>query len=324
MRLPVRESVRAPIKLHPLGRAVASVVRRNFMHLAGVNQYFYLPSIVLPGDFELTLKTTLPESGGYFLSDRFSSDAYQRLGLTADGRLFGMLSDGAYGVSASHPTGVLKTIQISRSGSTISAYLDGNLIYSRQSSRVFVINSIGAPYSGSTSISHFGGVVQSFHVSGDNFTSGGEPVDELFYPLDDSPDNFPVIREAVNGKNGTFINGSVDAYGEFIEQENGDLLSDNIWVGSNPLDVVVSSYDVIERSDSWPGMEYQASFDYESDEQFRYRLGGTIAGLLRGAGRYSSLDVAGAGSVVQFQNNGSSENSIKISNILIQCLIRVS
>lgn len=213
-------------------------VKRNFIQLAGVNQYFDVPMIVSRGDhviefdFQLNLETDQKYLGPG------SSDKTGLIGIDSDGSVVTRIGRNWVQIGRFYgAAGVIYNLRLTRAGSTNSVRIGDTSVGEFEHSGDWVVESAGRAHG--TSVQYARGIIANLRITGGNITSGGEPVDELFYPLDDKPDNFPVIREAINGKNGTFINGSVDAYGEFTKQADGN------WLGS---DLSVPPWDSEDQS----------------------------------------------------------------------------
>lgn len=231
---PFGSSGRGPQRFGLFGGGVPSFggESRYFIKLPGVNQYINTGIMSLPGN-EINISglfSTSDQSQSMIFS-LYTDDASENLRLGVNGSGFLKIYSNGFtpgdGVTRIDD-GVLHSfdLNVNKSTGLISLDIDGEFEYSITHSNVSKIASsyylaIGAGRNSTVPIliGFFDGIIASLRI-----TSGGEPVNELFYPLDDSPNNLPVISEAING---TYINGSIDDYGKFKKLSNGN------WQGSD-------------------------------------------------------------------------------------------
>lgn len=246
---PFGSSGRGPQRFGLFGGGVPSFggESRYFIKLPGVNQYINTGIMSLPED-EINISglfSTSDQSQSMIFS-LYTDDAseYLRLGVNGSGFLK-IYSNGftpGDGVTRIDD-GILHRfdLNVNKSTGLISLDIDGEFEYSTTHSNVSKIASsyylaIGAERTSTNPIltGFFDGIIANLRITGDNITSGGEPVDELFYPLDDSPDDFPVIRNSAvelgpeMWSYSVTLDGSVGRYQSLGGVDNGGVGEDTI------------------------------------------------------------------------------------------------
>ena len=186
---------------------------RYFRRNEGSTDYISIPEITLSADFYLSVDV-LPYTDRYHILSSTSAPCRIYYEFNAIKIQIGATSS-VFNIDI--PIGVISNITMSRTGSDLTVYV--NSVKATQSvsdadGEVFTINTLMGKWGGATSVPVMDGITANL-----NIIDNSVPVRD--YPIND---NDSIIRDTVNGQDGSVINGNADDWGLFDKQTNGDWL----------------------------------------------------------------------------------------------------